>query len=274
MIYDDTKCKLGEGPLWHPARGELFWFDILKKRLHIKGRHWQFSRHVSAAGWLDDDRLLLADSIGLHIFDLATGTTDQICEIEADNSITRSNDGRADPWGGFWIGTMGINAEPDAGAIYRYFRGEVRQLFAKITISNAICFAPDASCAYFCDTKTGKIMRQKLAQSDGWPQGDPEVWLDFGKTSWGADGAVVDGAGNLWNAQWGANRVACYGPDRTMTQTVAFPAAQTSCPAFGGTDLKTLFCTSAADGLTGEDDGKTFATPVETIGQAEHQVIL
>ena len=274
MIYDDTKCKLGEGPLWHPTRGELFWFDILKKRLHIKGRHWQFSRHVSAAGWLDDDRLLIADSIGLHIFDLATGTTDQICEIEADNSITRSNDGRADPWGGFWIGTMGINAEPDAGAIYRYFRGEVRQLFAKITISNAICFAPDASCAYFCDTKTGKIMRQKLAQSDGWPQGDPEVWLDFGKTSWGADGAVVDGAGNLWNAQWGANRVACYGPDRTMTQTVAFPAAQTSCPAFGGTDLKTLFCTSAADGLIGEDDGKTFATPVETIGQAEHQVIL
>jgi sugar lactone lactonase YvrE len=274
VIYDDTKCKLGEGPLWHPTRGELFWFDILKKRLHIKGRHWQFSRHVSAAGWLDDDRLLLADSIGLHIFDLATGTTDQICEIEADNSITRSNDGRADPWGGFWIGTMGINAEPDAGAIYRYFRGEVRQLFAKITISNAICFAPDASCAYFCDTKTGKIMRQKLAQSDGWPQGDPEVWLDFGKTSWGADGAVVDGAGNLWNAQWGANRVACYGPDRTMTQTVAFPAAQTSCPAFGGTDLKTLFCTSAADGLIGEDDGKTFATPVETIGQAEHQVIL
>jgi sugar lactone lactonase YvrE len=274
VIYDDTKCKLGEGPFWHPARGELFWFDILKKRLHIKGRHWQFSRHVSAAGWLDDDRLLIADSIGLHIFDLATGTTDQICEIEADNSITRSNDGRADPWGGFWIGTMGINAEPDAGAIYRYFRGEVRQLFAKITISNAICFAPDASCAYFCDTKTGKIMRQKLAQSDGWPQGDPEVWLDFGKTSWGADGAVVDGAGNLWNAQWGANRVACYGPDRTMTQTVAFPAAQTSCPAFGGTDLKTLFCTSAADGLIGEDDGKTFATPVETIGQAEHQVIL
>lgn len=274
MIYDDTKCTLGEGPLWHPARGELFWFDILKKRLHIKGRHWQFSRHVSAAGWIDDDRLLMADSIGLHIFDLASGTTDQVAEIEADNPITRSNDGRADPWGGFWIGTMGINAQHQAGAIYRYYRGEVRQLFADITISNAICFAPDASHAYFCDTKIGKIMRQPLSDKDGWPVGDPSVWIDFGDTDWGADGAVIDSAGNFWNAQWGANRVACYAPDGTLTQTVAFPAIQTSCPAFGGLDFKTLFCTSAADGLIGEDDGKTFATPVETIGQAEHQIIL
>jgi sugar lactone lactonase YvrE len=169
---------------------------------------------------------------------------------------------------------MGIKAEDQAGAIYRYYRGEVRQLFANITITNAISFAPDGACAYFCDTKVGKIMRQTLSDKDGWPTGDPTIWIDFGDTSWGADGAVVDSAGNLWNAQWGANRVACYAPDGTLTQTIAFPAVQTSCPAFGGPDLKTLFCTSAADGLIGDDDGKTFATPVEAIGQAEHQVIL
>jgi len=274
MIFDDTQCQLGEGPLWHPERGELFWFDILGKRLHIKGRHWQFTRHTSAAGWIDDHRLLIADSIGLHLFDLATGTADQLVELEADNPITRSNDGRADPWGGFWIGTMGLNAQEKAGAIYRYYKGELRQLFANITISNAICFAPDGADALFTDTPTGKIMRQNLAPKDGWPTGDPEVWLDFGKTDWGADGAVIDTAGNFWNAQWGAHRVACYAPDGALTQTVAFPAAQTSCPAFGGADLKTLFCTSAADGLPGPDEGKTFATPVDTIGQAEHRVLL
>ncbi|SMX43420.1 SMP-30/gluconolactonase/LRE family protein [Octadecabacter ascidiaceicola] len=274
MIFDETQCTLGEGPLWHPERGELFWFDILSKRLHIKGRHWQFSRHVSAAGWIDDTRLLLADSIGLHVFDLARETADQICEIEIDTPATRSNDGRADPWGGFWIGTMGLNAEPNAGAIYRYYRGEVRRLFVDITISNAICFAPDGTYACFTDTPTKKIMRQRLSEKDGWPTGDPEVWLDFGETNWGPDGAVIDSTGNFWNAQWGANHVACYAPDGTMVQTVAFPATQTSCPAFGGSDLKTLFCTSAADGLTGADEGKTFATPVDAVGQAEHQVIL
>lgn len=274
MIYDANKCTLGEGPLWHPDRGELFWFDILSKRLHIKGRHWQFDRHVSAAGWIDDDTLLMADSIGLHIMHLATGKTEQVAAIEDDNPVTRSNDGRADPWGGFWIGTMGLNAEPGAGAIYRFYKGEVRKLHANITISNAICFAPDGACAYFCDTATRKIMRQKLGEIDGWPVGDAEVWMDFGPTDWGPDGAVVDASGNFWNAQWGANRVACYAPDGTLTQTVAFPGVQTSCPAFGGPDLKTLFCTSAADGLIGDDDGKTFATPVDAVGQAEHQIIL
>lgn len=274
MIYDDTQCTLGEGPLWHPQRGELFWFDILGKRLHIKGRHWQFNRCVSAAGWIDDTRLLMADSIGLHVFNLENGTSDQVAEIDADNPITRSNDGRADPWGGFWIGTMGMNAEMGEAAIYRYYRGEVRVLFDNMQVTNAICFAPDGSYAIFTDTRTKKIMRQKLAEKDGWPVGDPELWIDFGNVDWKPDGAVIDAAGNFWNAQWGGNRVACYTPDGTLTQTVAFPAHQTSCPAFGGADLKTLFCTSAATGLTGEDDGKTFATPVDAVGQAEHQVIL
>jgi len=274
MIYDATKCTLGEGPLWHPERGELFWFDILSKRLHIKGRHWDLERYSSAAGWLDDDSLLMADSIGLHVFDMASGKTEQVAEVEADNPITRSNDGRADPWGGFWIGTMGLNAEQNAGAIYRFYKGEVRVLFDNITISNAISFAPDGSCAYFTDGPTRKIMRVKLAEPHGWPEGDPEVFIDFGPTDWGPDGAVVDTSGNLWNAQWGANRVACYTPNGVLSQTVTFPAKQTSCPAFGGPDFKTLLCTSAAVDLDGDDDGKTFATPVDTIGQAEHRVIL
>ncbi len=168
---------------------------------------------------------------------------------------------------------MGCYEDAKAGEYYRFYRGEVRKLFACMTTTNAICFARNGSCAYFCDTQIGKIMRQKLAEKDGWPMGDPEIWLDFGDTSWGPDGAVIDTAGNLWNAQWGANRIACYSPEGTLTQTIAFPAVQTSCPAFGGPNLKTLFCTSAAVGLIGKDDGKTFAIPVDATGQAEHQII-
>ena len=145
MIYEEPKCRLSEGPLRHPNRGELFWFDILEKRLHIKGRNWKFSRYASAASW-----------------------------------------------------------------------------------------------------------------------------INFGETSWGSDGAVVDSAGRFWKAQWGASRVACDNEDSTLAKTVAFPGVQFSCPAFGSTDLKILFYTSAQGSLIGEDDGKTFATPVEAIGQAEH----
>jgi len=276
MIHDATRCILGEGPLWHPKRQELYWFDILGKRLHRKGRHWQFDDHVSAAGWVDNDRLMVADSGGLFLFDLVTGARDDVVALEADNPVTRSNDGRADPFGGFWIGTMGINAEPGAGAIYRYYGGELRELYRGITIPNAICFSPDGAHVHFTDTPKRQIMRQRLSDRDGWPEGDPEIWLNLKPEDLNPDGAVIDAHGNFWNAQWGAGRVACYAPNASFLGAVDFPATQTSCPAFGGPQLRTLFCTSAAEGLadTAPDHGKTFSSPVETTGQEEHQVIL
>ncbi len=273
MIFDDTQCQLGEGPLWHPERQQLFWFDILGHRLHTKGRHWQFDTYVSAAGWVDRDTLLVASARALHRFDIDTGAHTEICPLEADNPVTRSNDGRADPQGGFWIGTMGIAAEDGAGAIYRYYKGELRQLFAAVTISNAICFAPDGKAAYFTDTPTQQIMRVAL-DADGWPDGDPVLHIDLTGTDFRPDGAVVDAAGNLWNAQWGTSRVAGYRPDGRFIAAHSFAAKQTSCPAFGGPDLQTLYCTSAAVGLTGDDDGKTFSTPTTTAGQKENRVIV
>jgi len=273
MIYDATQCQLGEGPLWHPERQELFWFDILNHRLHTKGQHWQFDTYVSAAGWVDKDTLLIATAEALRHFDITTGDNRIVIPLEADNLITRSNDGRADPQGGFWIGTMGIDAEDRAGAIYRYYRGELRQLFAPITISNAICFAPDGRTAYFTDTPTQKIMRVGLDE-EGWPTGDPQLHIDLSGTDFRPDGAVVDADGNLWNAQWGAGRVAGYAPDGTFLESFSFGATQTSCPAFGGDDLSTLFCTSAAVGLDGDTQGATFWTETRFTGQAEHRVIL
>ena len=182
-VFDPTPCALGEGPLWHPTRKQLFWFDILRHRLHAREddatRTWQFNEHVSAAGWVDEARLLIASETRLFVFDVDSGASEDVAPLEADTSVTRSNDGRADPWGGFWIGTMGKAAEPGAGAIYRCYRGEVRQLFPSITISNAICFSPDGTVAYFTDTPKRIIMRQALAASDGWPVGEPEPWLDL-----------------------------------------------------------------------------------------------
>ncbi|MEZ5913243.1 MAG: SMP-30/gluconolactonase/LRE family protein [Paracoccaceae bacterium] len=276
-VFSETRCLLGEGPLWHPDRAELFWFDILGKRLHVKGaageRHWQFDEHVSAAGRIGRDSLLIASETGLYRFDLGTGERQLLAALEADNPRTRSNDGRADPWGGFWIGTMGKQAETGAGAIYRLYAGEVRKLVSDVTISNAICFAPDRSAAYYTDTRTGRIMRQKLAASDGWPEGAPGVFLDLGHNdTLGVDGAVIDSEGCLWNAQWGAGQVARYAPDGRLAETVAVPTPQASCPAFGGPDLKTLFITTAADGMDDTHAGKTFAARIDIAGVADPEV--
>ncbi len=273
MIFDATKCTLGEGPLWHPLRRQLFWFDILGKRLHTKGQHWDFADYVSAAGWVDHDTLIIASAVGLHQFDIVTGDRNLLCDLEVDNPITRSNDGRADPQGGFWIGTMGINAEMRAGAIYRYYKGELRTLYSDLQITNAICFAPSGDTAYFTDTNTQMIMAVAL-DVDGWPKDEPKLHIDLRGNDFSPDGAVCDAQGNLFSAQWGVGRVAVYDPEGQFIEAFAIPATQSSCPAFGGKDLQTLYCTSAAVGRDGDDDGKTFALETTYTGQTEYQVIL
>lgn len=284
VVHDDRPCALGEGPLWHPERGQLFWFDILGRRLLTRDsdgpRDWGFPDMVSAAGWVSDDALLVASERALLHLDLTTGQGETLAPLDAEDPRTRSNDGRADPWGGFWIGTMGKAADPGLGAIWRYHRGEVRRLYAPVTIPNAIAFAPDGTAATFADTVTGQVMRTRLGR-DGWPAGEPEVFLDLRSEGLNPDGAVFDAAGNLWLAEWGAARVACYAPDGTRRTTVAFPAAHTSCPAFGGEDLSTLFCTSARQGLRKAEieaeprNGLTFAATGPGIGPGtpEHRVI-
>lgn len=280
VIFDPTPCTLGEGPLWHPGRQTLFWFDIVERRLFartLRGEthRWTFPEMVSAAGIVDDGRLIIASETALSLFDIATGVRETLVPLEADNPITRSNDGRADPCGGFWIGTMGKAAETGAGSIWRYYKGEQRQLFAGITITNAICFAPDGAYACFCDTKQGVIMQVALDR-DGWPVGNPEPFIDLREEGLNPDGAVIDADGNLWSAQWGAGRVARYDDRGRFCDAVRFPAAQVSCPAFGGPELTTLFATSAREGLdgTGSDDGCCFAVETEYRGQAEHRVLL
>lgn len=165
-IFDDRHCVLGEGPLWHPERKQLFWFDIVGKRLLSRTDEtqleWTFDETVSAAGWVDHATLLIASATAFFRFDIASGQRDDLIPLDADNSVTRSNDGRADPHGGFWIGTMGCDFEPNAGAIYRFYRGELRRLYAGITVSNSICFAPSGDLAYWADTMTRQIMSQPL----------------------------------------------------------------------------------------------------------------
>ncbi|MGL4281483.1 MAG: SMP-30/gluconolactonase/LRE family protein [Albidovulum sp.] len=278
-VYDARLCTLGEGPLWHPERGQLFWFDILGRRLLSREGdrplEWRFDEIVSAAGWVDRDTLLIASETGLHRFDIANGRHEKLLPLEAGNPVTRSNDGRADAFGGFWIGTMGKKAEPGAGAIYRYHRGRIERLYGDISIPNAICFSPNGRTAYFADTKQGLIQRQSL-DSDGWPQGAPEVFVDLRDEGLNPDGSVSDSEGGVWNAQWGAARVARYLPDGRLDRVIAVAARNSSCPAFGGPDLKTLFVTSAREGLADPTnaDGAVYAAPSPIAGLPEHRVIL
>lgn len=281
-VFDDRPCALGEGALWHPERQQLFWFDIVNNLLLSqrdgKPLSWAFDENVSAAGWISSNELLVASESALWQFDLVSGRRQQIAPFPQDPDI-RSNDGRADPWGGFWIGTMGKQSQDKAGAIWRYYRGEMRKLYSGISITNSICFDLQRSRLYFADTRMRWIWQVRL-DATGWPAAEPVLFVDLTDTGLSPDGAVVDAAGNLWSAQWGAHRVACYSPDGKEIAEVRFAASRITCPAFGGADFRTLFATSACLGMSQDaraaesHAGMTFSKATQFQGVAEPRVVL
>ena len=278
-VFDHRTCYLGEGPLWHPTRKQLFWFDIVNSRLLSRvgdeALMWQLEEHHSAAGWIDEETLLIASETGLWRFDIECGQRRLIVPLEADRPETRSNDGRADRQGGFWIGTMGKKAERGEGTIYRFYKGELVKLFDDLTIPNAICFAPDGRTAYFACTKSGKIQSQAL-DAEGWPEGGPEVFVDLTSEGLNPDGAIVDAKGGVWNAQWGAGRVARYLPNGAFDRAVSVAGQHSSCPAFGGEDFRTLYITTAQEGIEAPDadQGVVYACEAGFDGVPEAQVAL
>jgi sugar lactone lactonase YvrE len=285
-ILDETRCELGEGPTYDPAQDKVWWFDIVGKRLFqhdfaaATTTIHDLPLMASMLGVIDERTQLLATENGLYIRDTATGVLTLHQPLEADNPATRSNDGRVHPSGAIWIGTMGKRAEQAAGAIYWFFKGELRQLYPEISIPNSICFSPDGGTAYFADTRVAKLMAVRVDPINGLPSGEPRLLFDYGVQKSGLDGSVVDADGVIWNACWGASRINVISPQGALLQTLPVPAQQPSCPAFIGRDLGRLLVTSAWQGMDdarrAEDKhaGKTFVLDVAVRGRAEPRVVL
>ncbi|MGH6858610.1 MAG: SMP-30/gluconolactonase/LRE family protein [Phyllobacterium sp.] len=255
-VFHDVPCQLGEGPGYDPLTGMVWWFDIVTGRLFEKplvgdgsvGIH-SLGQMASALGVVDENRQLIATETGLVIRDRHNGRLSMHQPIEADNSVTRSNDARVHPAGAFWVGTMGKQGEQGAGSIYWYREGELRRLFSDITITNSICFSPDGCIAYFADTRRNIIWRVDTDAGTGLPTGEPAVFYQH-REKGGVDGSVVDAAGNVWNACWGRSSIDIYSPSGKRLRSIEMPVRQPSCPAFLGADNANLIVTTAYHEMT------------------------
>jgi len=282
----DSQCALGEGPVWHAGRQQLFFFDINEQTLFAVtaageiADSWLFNETVAAAAILDEHTLVLATDTGLKEFDLTTGGMNRINEIEADNPDTRTNDSRVHPSGAFWIGTMKRAEDEPGGAVYHYRAGVLTTIKSGVKIPNATCFSPDGRIAYWSDTPTKKIMQVATDPATGLPVGEWTLFADVSEGRGYPDGAVVDSQGYLWNAKWGGSCVVRHAPDGSIDRIVEVPVSQVTCPAFGGPDLKTMFITTANKNLSAEQlaaekvAGGLFALEVDVAGQPEATIAL
>jgi len=255
----DAKCMLGEGATWCTRTGRFYWTDIEGARL------WRYDpRDGSSTSWpmperlatfalcADPNYLLLGLATHLAFFELATGETQRIVDVEPGMN-TRVNDGRCDRQGRFVFGTKDEASPVQAiGGFYRLghdLKLERLPLPAP-AIANSIAFSPDGATMYYCDspTLTIRTCAYDYEPGSGGVSGsisNDRVFTTLTDTTGEPDGSTVDSEGGLWNAQWGGARVVRYGPDGVETARVSVPTVQPSCVAFGGAQLDTLYITSA-----------------------------
>jgi sugar lactone lactonase YvrE len=285
-ILSERHCHLGEGCTYDPATDTAWWFDIVEcTLLQADLASGAVTAHAlpmmaSVVAFIDDQRQLLATENGLYVRDSADGRLALHVGLEADNPATRSNDGRVHASGALWIGTMGRKAEKGAGAIYWFGGGELRRLYASVSIPNAICFSPDGTTAYFTDTREAILYRVAVDPLNGLPTGEPAPLFDHRGGVGGLDGAVVDAEGLIWNARWGGSCVDAYSPEGNHVRSIRVPARQPSCPVFIGRSFDRLLVTTAWQGMDAEakaadpHHGQTFILDVGARGRPEPRIRL
>ncbi len=262
----DCRCTLGEGILWCTRREVLFWSDILASRLWMYSpgsrvtRTWSLPDRLGSLALCESGRLLLALAKGLYLADVPTDVDELppfglLVLVENDEPRTRINDGRCDRSGNFVFGTMNEHAAREPiGCFYQFScaYGLRRLDLPGVAIPNSLCFSPDATTMYWCDSAQPRILCCDY-DSGSAHTAHIRVFATLTADTSCADGSTVDAEGFLWNAQWGAGRVVRYSPEGKIDCVVPLPAKNPTCIALGGRQLNELYITTARAGLSSTD---------------------
>jgi len=254
----DEKATLGEGPHWDGH--VLYWVDIISKKLHRynpENHHnetFQLEHYIGAVIPAEDGRLVVGLQNGIHLFDLETKGLTLIDDPEKDLPHNRFNDGKCDPSGRLYIGTMDVSAKKGMGSLYRVdLKGQLKKIISPVTISNGLAWSPDQKYMYYIDTPTGEVSTYRYDQQTGdIVYKETAVQIPNGMGS--PDGMTIDQEGMIWVAHWGGSRVTRWNPHSgKLLDEVHVPASNVTSCTFGGKDLDELYITTARQGLTEEE---------------------
>lgn len=278
----ETRDLLGESVLWCPRSRRLWWVDVLRATLHELGwpggahrTHQLPFRRLGSIGLRAGGGLLLATEQGVFGWDAEQGVGAQLMAPRWDPASHRLNDGRCDRAGRFWVGSMrDTNFVPEGTLFSLGPTAEVVSHLDDIIVPNGIAFSPDDRCFYFADTRRYMMWRFDFDIGSG-RISNRHPLVDFGSGPARPDGSCVDEDGCIWNATYDGGRVVRYTPRGEVDRVVQLPVTCPTCVCLGGSDLDTLFVTSASFPLTPEQRtreplaGGLFALRVAVKGLAE-----
>jgi sugar lactone lactonase YvrE len=197
--------------------------------------------------------LLLALEHSIIRLHWSLGNYMTVAAIEPDKPGNRCNDGKCDPAGRFWIGTMHLETQQGAGCLYCFTpQLSLEEKLTDVTISNGLAWSADHRRMYYTDTETQKVQTFSFDNSTG-TIGEVLGEITVPDEAGSPDGMTIDAEGNLWIGLWGGYGVGCWDPNSgRMIRKVEVPVPNVTSCAFGGPDLGTLFITTARSGLSDE----------------------
>ncbi len=247
-LIADYQCVTGEGPLWHPQEGRLYWVDIPTGRMFrydpATGHHEQFYQGDVVGGFTiqDDGALLLFMARGaVKIW--RDGQLETVIEEIPEERESRFNDVFADPEGRVFCGTMPIRER--GGHLYRLDTdGSLHKLLDGIQVSNGMGLTLDRRQLYYTESGAKKIYLFDYDQATG-ELSNQRVFKDLTGEEGVPDGMTVDAEGCVWSARWDGSCLVRYSPEGEELQRIFFPAKKVSSVIFGGPDYTDIYVTTA-----------------------------
>lgn len=252
----DFRARVGEGPLWDERAQVLYWVDILGNQVCVfdpvtgANTAMDVGQPVGTVVVRDRGGLMLALQHGLAAFDPRTRQLAVINDPEAHLPENRFNDGKCDPAGRFWAGTMAFAATRGAGSLYCMDTDlSVRRVLTQISISNGIVWSLDHCTMYFIDSLKMDVRAFDYEQGTGQIASE-RVVCRFPEEAGLPDGMAIDEEGMLWVAHYNGSQVCRWNPaNGQLLASIPLPVSRVTACAFGGPNLDQLFITSASQGM-------------------------
>jgi sugar lactone lactonase YvrE len=278
-LLREAAADVGEGPAWDAATQTLLWVDIhaceaYREDLSGGTEVIRVDRHVGAAlpsAVAGEVLLMLRDGFWVRRGD---GSLTELTSPLADRPGMRFNDGKVDPRGRAFGGTMPYTAGTGLGALYRLDPGPVATTCVDpLFLSNGLGWTPDGTGMYVVDSGAQAVFRHAY-DADSGSLSAPVTFVDVPTDEGMPDGLTVDDDGCVWLALWGGGQIRRYTPDGRLDRVVELPVSQPTSMCFVGADLSTLAITTARYGLDADAlskqplAGSLFALDVRCSGPA------
>ncbi len=238
----------GEGPIWHGDR--LLYVDIEAHKILAftpatgEEKVWNVGQRVGTVVPRAKGGLVWAGDDGLFFLDEANGTSTAIADPEPGMPDNRFNDGKCDPAGRFWAGTICLKKRPEAALYCLHTDLKVEKKFSPVTNSNGIIWSRDGGTMFYIDTPSKKIRAFDFDVSTSAISHERVLW-DTSDDASVPDGMTIDSEDRLWIAFCHGAKVVCFDPaTKKVEHQIDFPCIETTACAFGGPGLQDLYITT------------------------------